>query len=82
MNCRMLHFCYLTPRFNIITGISDVSSINPELTLIELGLDSLMSVEVKQALESYNLPLSNMAEIRQLSINQLLALSADSNTSK
>ena len=34
-----------------ILGVKDPSSINPESSLGELGLDSLMGVEVKQTLE-------------------------------
>ncbi|CAG7826745.1 unnamed protein product, partial [Allacma fusca] len=34
-----------------ILGIPDVSKINPKATLIELGMDSLMGVEIKQVLE-------------------------------
>lgn len=54
-----------------ILGVKDPSSLNPSLTLGELGMDSLMGVEVKQTIErDYDLNLS-MQEIRQLSIGRL-----------
>ncbi|XP_042150461.1 fatty acid synthase-like [Ixodes scapularis] len=54
-----------------IFGVKDPSSLNPSLTLGELGMDSLMGVEVMQTIErDYDLNLS-MQEIRQLSIGQL-----------
>ena len=76
----MLHLCamYLL-RFSVsvqvlvifVTGVSDVSSINPDTTLGDLGLDSLMGVEVKQTLErDYDLNLP-MKDIRQLTVNKL-----------
>ncbi|EEC05145.1 fatty acid synthase, putative, partial [Ixodes scapularis] len=54
-----------------IFGVKDPSSLNPSLTLGELGMDSLMGVEVMQTIErDYDLNLS-MQEIRQLSIGRL-----------
>lgn len=54
-----------------ILGVKDPSTINPTVTLGELGMDSLMGVEVKQTIErDYDLVLS-MQEIRQLNINKL-----------
>ncbi|ESO84944.1 hypothetical protein LOTGIDRAFT_235996 [Lottia gigantea] len=54
-----------------ILGVKDVSSINADTSLADLGLDSLMGVEVKQTLErDFELSLS-MREIRQLSISKL-----------
>ncbi|XP_032822786.2 fatty acid synthase [Petromyzon marinus] len=62
-----------------ILGVRDVSSINPESSLADLGLDSLMGVEVRQTLErDYDLVLS-MRDIRQLTVTKLRELSA-SNT--
>lgn len=34
-----------------ILGISDLSNLNPDVNLGDLGLDSLMAIEIKQALE-------------------------------
>uniref|UniRef100_S4R5M1 Fatty acid synthase n=1 Tax=Petromyzon marinus TaxID=7757 RepID=S4R5M1_PETMA len=63
----------------VIGGVRDVSSINPESSLADLGLDSLMGVEVRQTLErDYDLVLS-MRDIRQLTVTKLRELSA-SNT--
>uniref|UniRef100_S4R5M7 Fatty acid synthase n=1 Tax=Petromyzon marinus TaxID=7757 RepID=S4R5M7_PETMA len=62
-----------------VVGVRDVSSINPESSLADLGLDSLMGVEVRQTLErDYDLVLS-MRDIRQLTVTKLRELSA-SNT--
>ena len=54
-----------------ILGIKSTKGLNGKITLTELGLDSLMGVEVKQTLErDYDVILS-LQEIRALSINQL-----------
>ncbi|KAH7950196.1 hypothetical protein HPB49_020732 [Dermacentor silvarum] len=59
-------------------GIKDTSSLNPNISLGELGIDSLMSVEVKQTLErDYDLTLS-MQEIRQLTIARIRDISEGS----
>lgn len=51
--------------------MSDISSVSNDSTLGSLGLDSLMSVEVKQLLErEFDLMLS-MKEIRGLTITLL-----------
>ena len=55
-------------------GVKDISSLNRDTTLAELGLDSLMGVEVKQTLErDYDLVLA-MREIRQLTVNKLMEI--------
>lgn len=57
-----------------VLGIKDVSSLNPDISLGELGMDSLMGVEIKQTLErDYDLVMS-MNEIRQLSVKKLQAI--------
>ncbi|KAJ0060389.1 hypothetical protein NL108_010160, partial [Boleophthalmus pectinirostris] len=57
-----------------ILGVRDVNSLNAEATLADLGLDSLMGVEVRQTLErDYDLVMS-MRDIRQLTINKLREL--------
>ncbi|KAH7948812.1 hypothetical protein HPB49_002673 [Dermacentor silvarum] len=56
-------------------GIKDTSKMNPTISLGELGIDSLMSIEVKQLLErDYDVTLT-VQEIRQLSISQLREIS-------
>ena len=63
-----------------MTGITDPATVNSDTTLGELGLDSLMGVEVKQTLErDYDLSLS-MKEIRHLTVNKLHSI-ADGNSS-
>lgn len=47
-----------------ILGVNDISQLNPDANLGDLGLDSLMGVEIKQALErDYDIVLS-MKDIR------------------
>lgn len=51
-----------------ILGVSDVTQINPDTQLGDLGLDSLMGVEIKQTLErNFSLVLS-AKEIRTVKI--------------
>ncbi|KAM3842210.1 fatty acid synthase-like, partial [Diretmus argenteus] len=58
-----------------ILGVRDVSSLNTDSSLADLGLDSLMGVEVRQTLErDYDIVMA-MREIRQLTINKLRELS-------
>ncbi|KAG5854294.1 hypothetical protein ANANG_G00036280 [Anguilla anguilla] len=59
-----------------ILGVRDVSSLNADASLADLGLDSLMGVEVRQTLErDYDIVMA-MREIRQLTINKLRDLSS------
>ena len=54
-----------------ILGIKDVKAVAPATTLADLGLDSLMGVEIKQTLErDYDVILS-AAEVRALTLAQL-----------
>ena len=58
-----------------MTGIKDASSVSPDLTLGDLGLDSLMGVEIKQTLErDYDISMS-AKEIRALTFTKLDQLS-------
>ncbi|KAH6943518.1 hypothetical protein HPB50_022696 [Hyalomma asiaticum] len=58
-----------------ILGVKDTQRLNTHITLGELGIDSLMSVEVKQTLErDYDLTLS-MQDIRQLTIARIREIS-------
>lgn len=57
-----------------LTGVRDVSSLNADTSLADLGLDSLMGVEVRQTLErDYDIVMA-MRDIRQLTINKLREL--------
>lgn len=57
-----------------ILGVRDVSSLNADTSLADLGLDSLMGVEVRQTLErDYDIVMA-MRDIRQLTINKLRQL--------
>ncbi|XP_006825448.1 fatty acid synthase-like, partial [Saccoglossus kowalevskii] len=54
-----------------ILGVEDPSTLNPTTTLGDLGLDSLMGVEIRQTLErDYNIVMT-MHDIRQLTMNKL-----------
>ncbi|PKU31498.1 fatty acid synthase [Limosa lapponica baueri] len=65
-----------------ILGVRDVSSLNAESSLADLGLDSLMGVEVRQTLErDYDIVMT-MREIRLLTINKLRELSSKSGTAE
>lgn len=57
-----------------IMGIKALESINPSVTLADLGMDSLMGTEIKQTLErNYDLILSAL-EIRTLTFGKLQQL--------
>ncbi|KAH9365938.1 hypothetical protein HPB48_012208 [Haemaphysalis longicornis] len=59
-----------------ILGVKDASSINPNSKLGELGMDSLVGVEVKQTIErDYDLVLS-MQQVRELTVKRLLEISS------
>ncbi|KAM8836140.1 fatty acid synthase [Spinachia spinachia] len=59
-----------------ILGVRDVSSLNPDASLADLGLDSLMGVEVRQTLErDYDIAMA-MRDIRQVTINKLRELAS------
>nr|XP_037291066.1 fatty acid synthase-like [Rhipicephalus microplus] len=54
-----------------ILGVKDPSKLNSSISLGELGIDSLMGIEVKQLLErEYDVTLS-MQETRQLTVSQI-----------
>lgn len=56
------------------SGVRDVNSLNTDASLADLGLDSLMGVEVRQTLErDYDIVMA-MREIRQLTIKKLREL--------
>ncbi|CAD5216831.1 unnamed protein product [Bursaphelenchus okinawaensis] len=64
-----------------ILGVNDISQINPDANLGDLGLDSLMGVEIKQALErDYDITLS-MKDIRTLTLNKLQKMAEGGGTS-
>uniref|UniRef100_A0A8V5HEL3 Fatty acid synthase n=1 Tax=Melopsittacus undulatus TaxID=13146 RepID=A0A8V5HEL3_MELUD len=65
-----------------ILGVRDVSSLNADSTLADLGLDSLMGVEVRQTLERDYDIIMTMREIRLLTINKLHELSSKSGTAE
>lgn len=66
----------------VSSGVRDVSSLNAESSLADLGLDSLMGVEVRQMLErDYDIVMT-MREIRLLTINKLRELSSKTGTAE
>lgn len=57
--------------------MKDVSKINPDSTLADLGLDSLMGTEIQQTLErDFDLVLSSR-DVRLLTINKLREIGSD-----
>ncbi|XP_044275877.1 fatty acid synthase [Varanus komodoensis] len=59
-----------------ILGVRDVNSLNADTSLADLGLDSLMGVEVRQTLErDYDIVMS-MRDVRLLTINKLREFSS------
>ncbi|XP_021358822.1 fatty acid synthase-like [Mizuhopecten yessoensis] len=63
-----------------ILGVKDPSTLDSDTSLGDLGLDSLMGIEVKQTLErDFDLTLS-MREIRQLNISKLKVISENLDT--
>jgi len=59
-----------------MVGMKDASTVNPDLTLESLGLDSLMVAEVRRSLQqSYDISMS-ANEIRALTFEKLHQLSA------
>ncbi|GMR51168.1 hypothetical protein PMAYCL1PPCAC_21363, partial [Pristionchus mayeri] len=57
-----------------ILGVADITQLNPDANLGDLGLDSLMGVEIKQALErDYDIVVS-MKDIRTLTLNKMQAM--------
>lgn len=61
-------------------GIKDTKNLNMTSTLAELGMDSLMGAEIKQALErGFDLVLS-VGEIRNLTMEKLLEIQGGSSS--
>lgn len=61
-----------------ILGVEDPSSINPNTCLGELGMDSLIGVEVKQTIEREYDTVLSMQQVRDLTIKRLLEISGGS----
>ena len=62
---------------NFVLGVKDPSAINQDISLGDLGLDSLMGVEVKQVLERITNTEMPIKAIRQLNFKQLYELQAE-----
>ncbi|KAH7986047.1 hypothetical protein HPB51_026725 [Rhipicephalus microplus] len=73
-----LAHCVVVTRSRAIAGIRrgirDLSKISPTVTLAELGIDSLMSVEMKQLLERDFEVTVSAQDIRLLTVAQLKAI--------
>ncbi|XP_074599362.1 fatty acid synthase-like [Brevipalpus obovatus] len=58
-----------------ILGIKDIYALDPQITLGELGMDSLMAIEVQQTMDrNFNVSITPK-EVRQMKICELIALS-------
>ncbi|KAH9365948.1 hypothetical protein HPB48_000707 [Haemaphysalis longicornis] len=53
-----------------ILGVKDPSCLKPDMSLGELGMDSLMSVKVKEVVERDHDRALSMQEVRQLTVNR------------
>ncbi|XP_077296458.1 fatty acid synthase-like [Arctopsyche grandis] len=60
-----------------IMGIKDLRTISMQATLAELGMDSMMAVEIKQSLEREFEIFLTAKDIRTLSFSRLLELTAE-----
>ena len=58
-----------------VLGLKDASSVDPNSTLGDLGLDSLMAVEIKQLLEKNHDIILSTKEIRELKISDIKEIS-------
>lgn len=54
-----------------VPGVDDVTTIDPNLTLGELGIDSLMGLDIRQALEREAGIAVTLQEIRELTFGKL-----------
>lgn len=59
-----------------VIGVKDISVLDPNTTLLDLGLDSLMAVEIKQGLEREYETVLSTQEIRELTIRDLQEIGA------
>ncbi|KAH8412789.1 hypothetical protein KR009_005739 [Drosophila setifemur] len=59
-----------------IMGLRDVKSVSDKTTLFDLGMDSLMSTEIKQTLERHFDLVLSAQEIRQLTFSSLRQIDA------
>ncbi|KAH7959412.1 hypothetical protein HPB49_010964 [Dermacentor silvarum] len=66
--------CDLVEVIARILGFKDKASLNHAICFSELGMDSLMAVEVRQAIERHICLTLSTQEIRQLTINELQKL--------
>ncbi|VTJ57756.1 Hypothetical predicted protein [Marmota monax] len=64
-----------------ILGIRDLAGVNLDSSLADLGLDSLMGVEVRQTLEREHDLVLSMREVRQLTLRKLQELSSQAHAS-
>lgn len=58
-----------------LLGLKDVTAMDPEITLGGLGVDSLIAVEIKQALDKCSGSSISIKEVRNLSIATLIRMS-------
>lgn len=63
-------------QFSPLAGIRDIAGINLDSSLADLGLDSLMGVEVRQILEHEHDLVLSMREVRQLTLRKLQEMSS------
>lgn len=55
-------------------GIKDTKSVDQESTLAELGMDSIMGIEIAQALQNYDVSTMSTVNIRSLTFSRLIQI--------
>jgi len=65
----------VTVLWYFVVGMKDASAVSPDLTLGNLGLDSLMVAEIKQMLHQYYDISMSTEEIRALTFHRLQGIS-------
>lgn len=63
--------------FVSFTGITDISGVSSSTNLIDLGLDSLMTTEIRQNLERHFGIVLPVSDIRKMTVKQLKDYSKD-----
>ncbi|GAB6031066.1 hypothetical protein CHUAL_007877 [Chamberlinius hualienensis] len=61
-------------RIGHVLGVNDLTKLNPQMTLTDLGIDSTMSVEIKQILETYLDYVVEISKVRKLVLSAVISL--------
>ncbi|GAB6031064.1 hypothetical protein CHUAL_007875 [Chamberlinius hualienensis] len=61
-------------RLGHVLGVKDITKINPKFTLAELGMDSIMALEIKNIFEKYLDYIVEIKDLQKLEVSSLLLL--------